>query len=324
MQYTNLGPFEGVSRLTLGAAGLGHVWGETTDEEAHSTLDAALDAGINLIDCAPIYGTAETLLAKHFKGKLPDSVRITTKCFLGNPDAGTAGDKITRSLEASLKAMNLDTVDVFFLHNFIAHPNADIPIGRDRIKDFVTPWDQYVDEVIPTFEALKSRGLVKAWAITGTGVPTTIREALKHDQKPDIVQAIANLMDSPGALKRFAEPASPRETIQTAVAEGIGVMGIRAVQAGALTDTIDRPLKDTHPESKDFARAAPFRMLCAKHGMSAAATAHRYALDIAGVDTVVLGVKNRTELMECVGAEAAGPLPADLRAEIDSLGLANE
>jgi hypothetical protein len=42
-----------------------------------------------------------------------------------------------------------------------------------------------------------------------------------------------------------------------------------------------------------------------------------------GVDTVVLGVKNRAELAQCLEAESLGPLPADLRARIDGLGLAN-
>ncbi len=49
--------------------------------------------------------------------------------------------------------------------------------------------------------------------------------------------------------------------------------------------------------------------------------AHRYALDMAGVDTVILGVKNRAELVQCLEAEAAGPLPSDLRARIEGLGL---
>jgi hypothetical protein len=40
-----------------------------------------------------------------------------------------------------------------------------------------------------------------------------------------------------------------------------------------------------------------------------------------GVDTVVLGVKNREELAECLAAEAAGPLEPALMARIDSLGL---
>jgi aryl-alcohol dehydrogenase-like predicted oxidoreductase len=50
--------------------------------------------------------------------------------------------------------------------------------------------------------------------------------------------------------------------------------------------------------------------------------AHRYALDLDGVDTVVLGVKNRAELAQCLDAESLGPLPAELRASIDHLGLA--
>jgi len=44
--------------------------------------------------------------------------------------------------------------------------------------------------------------------------------------------------------------------------------------------------------------------------------AHRYALSLT-VDTVVLGVKNRAELAECVAAAEAGPLPADMIARID-------
>ena len=78
---------------------------------------------------------------------------------------------------------------------------------------------------------------------------------------PAAVQCIANLLDSPGGLKLFNGPAKPRTVIATARANGVGVMGIRAVQAGALTSAIDRPLPDDHPEMRDFARAAGFRFL---------------------------------------------------------------
>ena len=93
-------------------------------------------------------------------------------------------------------------------------------------------------------------------------------------------------------------------------------MGIRAVQAGALTNAIDRPLPADHPEMRDYARAAGFRRLAAELGASPAALAHRYALSL-GVDTLVLGVKNRTELAQCIVAAEAGPLPAELVARID-------
>ena len=94
----------------------------------------------------------------------------------------------------------------------------------------------------------------------------------------------------------------------TAHSCGVGVMGIRAVQAGALTAAIDRPLPNDHPEVRDYARAAGFRRLCAQLGEDPAVLAHRYALSLE-VDTVVLGVKNRQELATCVAAEAAGRLP---------------
>ncbi|MGH7124736.1 MAG: aldo/keto reductase, partial [Stellaceae bacterium] len=109
----------------------------------------------------------------------------------------------------------------------------------------------------------------------------------------------------------------PRDVIAAAKANGVGVMGIRAVQAGALTTAIDRELPPEHEEVRDYTLAAGFRGLCAELGEPPAVMAHRYALAIRGVDTVVLGVKNRRELAECVAAAEAGPLSAELVARVD-------
>jgi aryl-alcohol dehydrogenase-like predicted oxidoreductase len=98
-------------------------------------------------------------------------------------------------------------------------------------------------------------------------------------------------------------------------------MGIRAVQAGALTAEIDRAMSPNSPDAKDYERAAPFRTLCRQIGEDPALVAHRYALAIPGVDTVVLGVKNRQELEQCLHAERQGPLEPELVARIDALGL---
>ena len=94
-------------------------------------------------------------------------------------------------------------------------------------------------------------------------------------------------------------------------------MGIRAVQAGALTSEFDRQLPDDHPDLADYRRAAAFRDLSRELGESPAALAHRYALSMDGVATVVLGVKNRAELEECVEAEAKGRLAPEVMARID-------
>jgi aryl-alcohol dehydrogenase-like predicted oxidoreductase len=321
MQHAQLGSFGRVSRLTLGGGGLGLVWGASTEDEAIATLHAAVDAGIDLIDTAPMYGECEAIVGRAFGGRLPDGVRITTKCQLGEPERGTAAAALETSLDASLAALRLDRVDLFFLHSNICADDFVYAHGNEHRAQFATPWSQYVDEVVPGFEDLVRRGRIAAWGITGIGVPDTIEQALAHEPRPAVVQAIANLLDSPGGIRRYADPARPREVIATAQSHGVGVMGIRAVQAGALTSQFDRPVKATHPDGCDFERAAPYRALCAELGVDPALLAHRYALYMAGVDTVVLGVKNRAELAQCLDAEAAGPLPDDLRARIDGLDL---
>ena len=107
-----------------------------------------------------------------------------------------------------------------------------------------------------------------------------------------------------GALKRYGEPARPREIAGAAHRRGLAVLGIRAVQAGALTGALDRELPADHPETLDYERAASFRELAKEAGESPASLAHRYALSMEGISTVVLGVKNRVELQESVDAEA--------------------
>jgi aryl-alcohol dehydrogenase-like predicted oxidoreductase len=321
MKHSTLGPFEAVSRLTLGGGGLGLVWGPSTEDEAVATVRAALDAGINAIDTAPSYGVCEAVIASAFQGALPAGVRITTKCQLGQPSVGKVATKLEASLDASLAAMRLEYVDLYFLHSNICEDDMVYAHGNDRRARFATPWSQYVDEVVPAFEDLKRRGRIGAWGITGVGVPSTILEALRHDVKPSVVQAITNLLDSAGGIRGYSEAARPRAIIGAAKANGVGVMGIRAVQAGALTAEFDRVVKASHPDAVDYQRAAPFRALCAELGVDPALLAHRYALDLEGVDTVVLGVKNRAELAQCLEAEALGSLSADLRARIDGLGL---
>jgi aryl-alcohol dehydrogenase-like predicted oxidoreductase len=268
-----------------------------------------------------MYGACEEVIGSAFLGVLPAGVRVTTKCQLGTVTVGTAATQLERSLQGSLKAMRVSHVDIYFLHSNICEDDAVDAHRHDQRASFATPWSQYVEEVVPAFEDMKRRGYIGAWGITGVGVPGTILKALQHEVKPDTVQAITNLLDSPGGIRRYSEAPRPRAIIAAAKAHAIGVMGIRAVQAGALTAQFDRFVKPSHPDAVDYQKAAPFRALCLELGMDPALLAHRYALGMEGVDTVVLGVKNRTELAQCLEAEALGELPRELRGRIDGLGL---
>jgi aryl-alcohol dehydrogenase-like predicted oxidoreductase len=321
MEQHQFGTIGKVSRLTLGGGGIGQVWGDTSRAEGIATLRLAVDEGINVIDAAPGYKVCEALVGEAFGGHLPDGVRITTKCGIGTPLAEDVYPRFRASLERSLSAMRLERVDLFFLHNEICPDDFAYPVDNEQRPDFATTWSIYRDSVVPAFERLKQEGLIGAWGITGVGVPVAIIDALEAMPRPQAVQAVANLLDSPGGLTRLRTPARPREIIATAQAHGTGVMGIRAVQAGALTNALDRSVPADHPEAVDFDRAAPFRALCNEWGTDPAVIAHRYTLGMAGVDTIVLGVKNREELRQCLDAEAAGPLSPDEMARIDSLGL---
>jgi aryl-alcohol dehydrogenase-like predicted oxidoreductase len=321
MKRNSFGPLSKVSALTLGGGGIGQAWGETGRDECVATIHAAIDAGIDLLDTAPMYRNCEAIVGETFGGKLPAGLRVTTKCGLGTPAPNEVEKTLTQSLEASLKAMKLQRIDIFFLHSNICADDYVYAIRPDRQDSFATRWSVYADLVIPLFEKLKAAGKIAAWGITASGVPDTILRALKHKPKPAFAQVVTNLLDSAGSLRRYAEPARPRDILKTAVEAGVGVLGIRAVQAGALTAQVDRELSPNNPDAKDYLRAAPFRALCREIGEDPAALAHRYALSMPGVATVILGVKNRAELRQCIAAEAAGPLPATLIARIDGLGL---
>src|SRR5215469_4035076 len=119
MRTNTLGPLGPVSRLTLGGGGIGQIWGETSREEAHATLAGAIDGGIDLLDAAPGYRNCETFIGETFGGRLPAGVRITTKHGLGTVPPAEVASRLAASLDASLAAMRLERVDLFFLHSNI-------------------------------------------------------------------------------------------------------------------------------------------------------------------------------------------------------------
>ncbi|HEV2300183.1 MAG TPA: aldo/keto reductase [Stellaceae bacterium] len=316
MQQHPFGPLAPVSRLTLGGGGLGMLWGKTSFEECVATVQEAVASGITLFDLAPRYGDgkAEEVVGAAFGGRLPAGVRVTSKCNLGEP-AGEIEGILRRSIEESLARLKLARLDLFFLHSNVV-PDRGFMERRPDAASRMTLYDTFAARVRPIFERLAGEGLIGAWGLTGIGHPDTIIRLLAERPAPAAVQCIANLLDSPGGLKFFDGPAKPRAVMAAARANGAGIMGIRAVQAGALTRAIDRDLPAGHPEMRDYARALPFRRLADETGIDPAVLAHRYALGL-DIDTLVLGVKNRAELRAAIAAVEAGPLSPELTSRID-------
>ncbi len=124
MRYTFLGSTGlRVSDLALGTMTFGDDWGWGADETtSRAVLDAFLDAGGNFVDTADIYtgGTSETLLGKFLAGRR-DRVVLATKYSIStdpsDPNAGGNQRKnLTRSLEASLRRLSTDYIDLYWSH----------------------------------------------------------------------------------------------------------------------------------------------------------------------------------------------------------------
>jgi aryl-alcohol dehydrogenase-like predicted oxidoreductase len=179
MQQHSFGKLPAVSTLTLGGGGIGMVWGETTFDECVATVHAAVAAGINLIDLAPRYGDgkAEQAVGEAFVGRLPDGVRVTSKCNLGNPSPEEIEPLLRRSIEASLERLRLSRLDLFFLHSNVV-PDAIHLAQRPDAASRMTPYATFVEHVRPLFERLVVEGVISAWGLTGIGHPDTIIKLL--------------------------------------------------------------------------------------------------------------------------------------------------
>ena len=132
MEYRQLGasglkvPVLTFGTGTFGGTGeLFTAFGTSGVEEATRLVDICLEAGLNMFDSADIYsaGNAESILGKAIAGRR-DKVLISTKATFrsgdGPNDVGSSRYHLTRSIDASLKRLGTDYIDLFQLHSFDA------------------------------------------------------------------------------------------------------------------------------------------------------------------------------------------------------------
>ena len=313
MEKRNFKPFGKISSLTLGGGGLGQVWGETTREEAVATVNLALESGITHFDVAPMYGKgeAERVLGESLDGKSLKDIYVTTKCQLGTLPNEQVYDHLNESLNKSLENMKLEKVNLFLLHSQLIKDGYELfNFNEFRTKNSTTT-NSYFDAVVPAFEKLKQEGKIDHWGIGGLGQKEAIIEAINSEKSPEAIQCVVNILNSAGAIGYASEDFNPYEILKECQKKDIPILAIRAVQAGALTSAMDRQPHKYGFDQKDFEdyeKAYTFRELADKWQELPAKIAHRYALSIPKVSSVILGVKNRQELKECIEAEEEGML----------------
>lgn len=132
MEYRQLGgsglkvPALSFGTGTFGGKGaLFNAWGSTDVAEATRLVDICLEAGLNMFDSADVYsgGLAEEILGRAIKGRR-DAVLISTKATFqsgeGPNEVGSSRHHLTRAVEAALRRLGTDHIDLFQLHAFDA------------------------------------------------------------------------------------------------------------------------------------------------------------------------------------------------------------
>jgi len=287
-----------VSEIGLGGGGIGHVWGETTDEEIAETIAFAMAEGINFYDVAPSYGNgaAERNLGRALL-EAPDGrgqdMLVATKVSLSEDDLTDIPSAVERGIHESLERLRRERVDLFQLHNTITRNRGDY---RRSIS---------VDDAmlaVETLQRLKQDGLTRFVGITGMGDGGSVRAVLREGSL-DTVQCYYNLLNDSNArpLPEGSSLHDHGQLLPLAAELGIGVIGIRNLAAGALSDSIDRAVPSDSLVAADFQRARTLRFL-ERDSVPLSRWSARFALQQPAISSVVPGVKNRAELEDQIAA----------------------
>jgi len=232
----------GNSDLQLTAIGLGawamgggnweFAWGPQDDGDSVAAIQRALDLGINWIDTAAIYGLghSEEVVARALSGR-SDKPYIFTKCSMRwHADRSIyrtlAGKSVQEELEASLKRLRVDTIDLYQIH--WPNPEAEIEEG----------WE--------TMARLKEQGKVRYIGVSNFNLAQMERVAR--------IAPITSLQPPYSMLNRLAEA----ETLPYCLEHGIGVINYSPMSSGLLTGRMTAERIRNLPQDDWRRKAAQF------------------------------------------------------------------
>jgi aryl-alcohol dehydrogenase-like predicted oxidoreductase len=295
-----------VSELGLGTwplAGEGPVinYGTVDERQALAVLQAYVDRGGNFIDTARAYNNAEAVVGRFLRGGgIRERIVLASKTVAG--EAAETVPRIREDLEASLRTLGTDHVDVYFLH----HPPED-PGVMARALD--------------AMETLRREGKIRAIGASIKGANVTeaterLADAYLGSGRVDVLQVVYSVLRQRN-----------RAVIEKAEAREVGVVVRTALESGLLTGAYrpghvfagndhraryDRARLEhvlrAAAELRQFAVGPPYRTL--------PQVALRFSLQPAGVSCLIFGAQSAAEVVENLDVLDLPPLDPGIVAEI--------
>ncbi|MBD9649773.1 aldo/keto reductase [Ensifer sp. ENS09] len=297
----------GFGAWAIGGPDWGWGWGSQDDTRSIAAIRHAVERGINWIDTAPVYGLGHSeQIVREALSTIPRSERplIFTKAgLIWDPDNRNAlparignAQSIRRELEASLKRLGVDVIDLYQVH----WPAND-----------GTP----VEDYWATLAELKKEGKVRAIGLSNHD--RALLERAATVAPVDVVQPPFS------AIKRqFA-----RAELPWVQAHGSGVIAYSPLQSGLLTGAFTPararalPQDDWRSRDEEFSGEALHRNLAfteglrpiaARHETSVAAVAAAWAISWPGVTGAIIGAREPLQIDGWIDAATLGLTPRDL------------
>lgn len=281
----------GVGAWAMGGGDWKFSWGPQDDSESQAAIHAALDAGINWIDTAPVYGLghSEEVVGRAVKG-LSTKPLLFTKCARVWNEQREIGkslkrDSVIRECEASLRRLQVDVIDLYQVH--WPEPEEDIEEG----------WEACAQ--------LKKQGKVRWIGVSNFSVPQ-----LERARK---VAPITSLQPPYNLLMRDIEAAQ----LPWCKARGVGVLAYSPMRSGLLTGKMTKERIAAMPEDDHRQRVPDFqeprlsrnlefvellRKIGAKHGYSPGEVAIAWTLKNPAITAAIVGMRNAAQAKGVVGA----------------------
>jgi aryl-alcohol dehydrogenase-like predicted oxidoreductase len=299
-----------VSLLGFGCGAVGGLMVKGAAADQERAVARAIELGINYFDTAQMYGDGESEknLGRVLKALKPD-VYVGTKVRLPPTERGKIGAAIAASLEASLKRLQRDSVDLFQFHNAIVGATSGADFGADVV----------LEEVAPAFQRLRDQGKFRFFGITANGETPALHRVIDA-RAFDSGQASYNLLNpSPGGSVPAGYPAQDyANLLGHAQAAEMGIIVIRVLAGGAISGTEERhPLGSPPPAPigsgadyrRDVERAGRFEPLVREgHADSLIEASIRYVIAHPAVSTVLVGYSTMEHLEYAARAIEKGPL----------------